>query len=670
MHTHAQLSASPKPKTPLHAPPNLSAILRGTGIHPKLRVGAVDDPAEAEADRIADHVMRMPEAGTYTMPLAAALAGVDPILRRKCAACEEEDHLHRKAHSPASATGGILTSTAESAIKNLGPGTPLPASERAFFEPRFGQDLGHVRVHDNAVADAAAKSINARAFVLGNDVAFGAGEFRPGTSEGRRLVAHELGHVFSRTDTEVRRATTRGAGGCAPISSVDEDVDGPRQAGLIAHNQLQGALLLSNGIRSELPIPRATKRNLGSTACQPSGVAEGRADLFTLGPTSVLLGEIKPIGSAHSLAAEEVEHYLLRAQQTEDRVTSTGQCGSMTHTVGEDDVFDRRVRSFRRGMAPPAFGKLNGIWSAPTTIGPFDGDRSKTLRAEMVAPGAVGYWCTGGDSQTLECGDPSAFDQYIETVLYSVQGEVDKYLVETYIGPLDEALKDLDVRKLLKLGRQWGGQHIRQAIADFLGVPLATVPNLTDEVIEQIAILIDQQLTGPARNLIATLAARIKNIILSHLRTAIKAAIRSWIREIMVVVCVASPAITLSLLIEELKKRLKQQMPQLVLAALALAVVELASLIATEIQSVLSAVTDVLLIILKVLAMVVLAIAIVVVTVLLIIAIADLIPGDEVIVAAIDAFLISLLRQLALSLAAAPAVVPVVAPVLKPIFVN
>jgi hypothetical protein len=67
---------------------------------------------------------------------------------------------------------------------------------RAFFEPRFGVDFSDVRVHANDRAAESAKAINARAFTVGRDMAFGNGQFAPETSEGRRLLAHELTHVI------------------------------------------------------------------------------------------------------------------------------------------------------------------------------------------------------------------------------------------------------------------------------------------------------------------------------------------------------------------------------------------------------------------------------------------------------------------------------------------
>jgi hypothetical protein len=76
------------------------------------------------------------------------------------------------------------------------PGRPLDPSTRAYFEPRFGRDLSNVRLHGNAPANASARDLGARAYTLGSDIAFAAGEFQPRTDDGRALIAHELAHVF------------------------------------------------------------------------------------------------------------------------------------------------------------------------------------------------------------------------------------------------------------------------------------------------------------------------------------------------------------------------------------------------------------------------------------------------------------------------------------------
>ena len=81
-------------------------------------------------------------------------------------------------------------------------GKPLPQAVKNFFEPRFGQDFSKVRLHTNTSAAQAARSVNARAFTMGQDVVLGEGEYSPGTSEGKRLLAHELTHVVQQNGSE------------------------------------------------------------------------------------------------------------------------------------------------------------------------------------------------------------------------------------------------------------------------------------------------------------------------------------------------------------------------------------------------------------------------------------------------------------------------------------
>jgi hypothetical protein len=74
----------------------------------------------------------------------------------------------------------------------LGPGRPLPPTERRYFEDRLRADLGAVRIHPDAEA---APALGANAFAAGRDIGFAPGRWQPGTHEGRRLLGHELAHV-------------------------------------------------------------------------------------------------------------------------------------------------------------------------------------------------------------------------------------------------------------------------------------------------------------------------------------------------------------------------------------------------------------------------------------------------------------------------------------------
>ena len=84
---------------------------------------------------------------------------------------------------------------AESVRSQLGHGRTLDSSTRGRMESAFGSDFSSVRVHDDSGAWGLSSQLNARAFTVGNNVAFGVGEYKPGTLVGDALIAHELAHV-------------------------------------------------------------------------------------------------------------------------------------------------------------------------------------------------------------------------------------------------------------------------------------------------------------------------------------------------------------------------------------------------------------------------------------------------------------------------------------------
>lgn len=78
---------------------------------------------------------------------------------------------------------------------DIGPGRPLDAATRNFFEPRFGADFSRVRVHADARAADSARAADALAYTVGHDIVFGAGQYAPQTAAGKKLLAHELTHA-------------------------------------------------------------------------------------------------------------------------------------------------------------------------------------------------------------------------------------------------------------------------------------------------------------------------------------------------------------------------------------------------------------------------------------------------------------------------------------------
>lgn len=201
-------------------------------VRPALCVGRTDDAAEVEADAVADIVMSMPardSASAGAMPAT----GAAPTIRRACgcssgtahrqAAEPEDDELYRSS-THGTASGATVTAPVESRIaSSRGGGSSLPHDQRSFFEPRFGTELSDVRLHKGAEAAQLAASIDARAFTVGSDIFFGAGEYEPGTDAGRLLLAHEITHTqqHGREVGTVRRAVELRPPGRGEASAFD-----------------------------------------------------------------------------------------------------------------------------------------------------------------------------------------------------------------------------------------------------------------------------------------------------------------------------------------------------------------------------------------------------------------------------------------------------------------
>jgi hypothetical protein len=80
-----------------------------------------------------------------------------------------------------------------------GAESALDATTCAMMEQRLGHDLRHVRIHTDAAAAESADALDTRAYTVGGHIVFGHGAYAPETSDGQRLLAHELTHVLQQT---------------------------------------------------------------------------------------------------------------------------------------------------------------------------------------------------------------------------------------------------------------------------------------------------------------------------------------------------------------------------------------------------------------------------------------------------------------------------------------
>ena len=140
-------------------------------VRAKLRIGAIDDPLEQEADRVGDQVM--------ATPAVLDISSAPPRIQ----------HFS----SPSSGQTVAAPPSVDRALAN--PGTTLEPSLRQDMEQRFGRDFSQVRVHADAQAGASARAVGARAYTVGRDIVFADRQ----SSADRALLAHELAHTVQQS---------------------------------------------------------------------------------------------------------------------------------------------------------------------------------------------------------------------------------------------------------------------------------------------------------------------------------------------------------------------------------------------------------------------------------------------------------------------------------------
>lgn len=191
-------------------------------IQTKLAINQPGDVYEQEADHLSDVVMRMPEP---RIRRPGSRGGGYP----KC----QSEHLGKEQGPlPTVRIGSSdLARTAvppvvDDVLRSIGQ--PLDPPARAFMQFRFGHDFSQVRVHADARAGDSARALDARAYTVGRDVVFAPEQYRPGTAEGRRLLAHELTHVVQQAGTdEMKVGQNHEKRRLPPITAQIGDVHSP-----------------------------------------------------------------------------------------------------------------------------------------------------------------------------------------------------------------------------------------------------------------------------------------------------------------------------------------------------------------------------------------------------------------------------------------------------------
>lgn len=109
--------------------------------------------------------------------------------------------------------GAHTTQSPMSVMQRLGKGSTLDSTTRGRMESTFGSSFSNVEIHTDSQASVLSNDMNARAFTVGNHIAFGSGEYKPGTLIGDALIAHELAHVVQQGNakTDIPSNSQKGA---------------------------------------------------------------------------------------------------------------------------------------------------------------------------------------------------------------------------------------------------------------------------------------------------------------------------------------------------------------------------------------------------------------------------------------------------------------------------
>jgi Domain of unknown function (DUF4157) len=170
-------------------------------------------------------------------------------------------HLQRSAGN--AGVGSLLEESRSPVLDvvNSGGGRPLEPQVKEDMENSLGHDFSDVRVHSDGAAAESAKAVHAQAYTVGRDVVFDSGRYQPDSSEGRRMLAHELTHVVQQRNGPVDGTPT--GDGVAVSQPSDPFEQAAEQAAEKVAEKVAG-----NGPSSSTASPAAPAGSAGAASVQ------------------------------------------------------------------------------------------------------------------------------------------------------------------------------------------------------------------------------------------------------------------------------------------------------------------------------------------------------------------------------------------------------------------
>lgn len=259
---------------------------------------------ERYANRPAASVMRFvqafarPPAGADAAAMLRALADRTRAISRRISARQGP-----RAQAKTESGEATLPAHDPQLIRDqLGGGRVLDESTRDKMEGAFGQSFASVRVHADGVAARFNSALGARAFTVGQDIAFAAGEYRPGTAAGDTLLAHELAHTVQQ-----RNATTA-------TRDATQDPHLERQADQAATQALSGnGRRVNSFTAAALEASELRVQRLPAVVAGAIVVAEATPEVIVVAEVASVTTEVVVVDSALVVTAEAATPVVLEA---------------------------------------------------------------------------------------------------------------------------------------------------------------------------------------------------------------------------------------------------------------------------------------------------------------------------------------------------------------------
>lgn len=374
---------------------------------PRLEIGPPDNTYEREADRAAERVVRTPESAVTERSDGESGIRVQRMCSRcrdrsqrgrplDCTDCERKlqpearvrssrtyrPRLQRVRARGTRAAGGEFERRREGRIRRAATdptsdGAPAIVSEvlrlsgqsldpttRGVMEERFGHDFGQVRVHTGPKAAKSAQAVNAAAYTVGQDIVFGSRQYRPDSSAGLALIAHELTHTVQQASGTWPADTTP----VGPQSDQREDEAESLATGRLASSLGPGipeSLRASNGQNSI--------STTGGQLLQRQSVTESLGD-FLSDPT---------VQSFGGLGTELVSSWLSDPRNRQFAKDIEASVREAPQHVGE--FFEDEVWEAIREHWPQIVAVTLGIVAAEVAIAALTGVPEPTLLTKVIA---------------------------------------------------------------------------------------------------------------------------------------------------------------------------------------------------------------------------------------------------------------------------------------------